>query len=411
MHSNRYCMGVRNTDENNPLLYTDSYSWLTYKTVGERIKNFGQGLRTIIEPRGYLGICAANRPEWVITDFACILQNIISVPIYCLFNDREVTYVINNTQVSVIVCDKQMLPRFIRLGAECPSLRHIVCMDPISETTLKAHEEERLSLHYIGDIEKSGSVKKYDHVSMKPTDCMTIIYTSGSSGFPKGAIISEDAYRGTFPNWFTSRLVERITFSYRPLAWAADRDTTMGTFFAGGRVGFSTGDVSRLMEELAIVRPTHFGAPPSIWNKIYAEYKTALSLLNAQHSSETRAAEEQRLLQEFSKLIPARCKSLTVGSAKVSPTILKFMNQCFSNSRIFESYGITECGGVTYNNILEDSIQYRLESVPEMGYTVGDKPFPRGEILTKTTQMFSGYINNPEETRAALTDDGFFSYR
>jgi long-subunit acyl-CoA synthetase (AMP-forming) len=53
-------------------------------------------------------------------------------------------------------------------------------------------------------------------------------------------------------------------------------------------------------------------------------------------------------------------------------------------------------------------MQYRLESVPEMGYTVNDKPYPRGEILTKTVQMFSGYINNPEEIRAALTDDGFF---
>jgi hypothetical protein len=136
LYSNRYCMGVRNTDENNPSLFTDSYSWLTYKTVGDRVINFGHGLRNLIEPRGYLGICAANRPEWMITDFACILQSIISVPIYCLFNDREVAHVINNTQVSVIVCDKQMLPRLIQLGAECPSLRHIVCMDPISEITL-----------------------------------------------------------------------------------------------------------------------------------------------------------------------------------------------------------------------------------------------------------------------------------
>ncbi|CAF4227794.1 unnamed protein product, partial [Rotaria sordida] len=73
-----------------------------------------------------------------------------------------------------------------------------------------------------------------------------------------------------------------------------------------------------------------------------------------------------------------------------------------------ESYGITECGSVTYNNLVENSLQYRLESVPEMGYTVEDKPFPRGELLTKTPQMFSGYINNPEETSAALTEDGFF---
>jgi fatty acid CoA ligase FadD9 len=266
------------------------------------------------------------------------------------------------------------------------------------------------SFHYMGDIEQTGFVKQYVHVSMKPTDCLTIIYTSGSSGFPKGAIISEEAYRATFPYWFESSVIERIGFSYRPLAWAADRDAAIGTFFQGGRIGFSTGDISRLMEELALVRPTQFSAPPNFWNKIYAEFKTALALANAHHSLETRSVEEEekRLLRQFSKLIPTRCTSITVGSAKVSSTVWNFMNRCFKDCRVNNSYGITECGSVAYNNLLENSLNYRLESVPEMGYTVDDKPFPRGEILAKTEQMFSGYINNTEETRAALTDDGFF---
>jgi len=130
----RHCMGVRDVDKDNPSVYTDSCSWLTFRTVGDRSKNFGHGLRRLIEPRGYLGICAANRPEWMITDFACIFQNIISVPIYTLFTDREIAYVINNTKVSVIVCDKQMLPRFIELHSQCASLQHIVCMDPLLGT-------------------------------------------------------------------------------------------------------------------------------------------------------------------------------------------------------------------------------------------------------------------------------------
>ncbi|CAF0865233.1 unnamed protein product [Rotaria sordida] len=132
-YQDRYCMGVRDIDPNNPKNYVDSYSWQTFKTIGERITNFSHGLRRLIKPRGYLGICAANRPEWLVTDFACILQSFITVPIYCLFNDREIAFIIKNTPVSIIVCDKEMLPRFIRLHSECPSLRHIVCMDPIPE--------------------------------------------------------------------------------------------------------------------------------------------------------------------------------------------------------------------------------------------------------------------------------------
>ncbi|CAF2930432.1 unnamed protein product [Rotaria sp. Silwood2] len=136
MYHDRYCLGVRDIDTNNRSLYADTYSWSTFETVGTRSRNFGQGLREIIEPHGFLGICSGNRPEWVITDFACIFQNIVSVTMYCLFNNLELTYIINNTKVSVVVCDQQMLPTFIRLYADCPSLHHIVCMDSIHETML-----------------------------------------------------------------------------------------------------------------------------------------------------------------------------------------------------------------------------------------------------------------------------------
>ena len=134
MYNDRHCMGTRNVSKDNPSSYTDSYAWLTFKTIGDRAKNFGHGLRQLIEPHGFLSICAANRPEWMITDFACIFQGIVSVPIYTLFTDYELIYVINNTKVSVVVCDKEMLSRFVQLHSQCPSLQHIVCMDPLPNT-------------------------------------------------------------------------------------------------------------------------------------------------------------------------------------------------------------------------------------------------------------------------------------
>ena len=136
LYHDRYCMGTRDRDPNNPSIYLDSYSWITYQTLNDRKENFGHGLRQLIDERGYLGICAANRPEWLMADFACMFQNLISVPIYCLFTDSEITFVINNTKISVIVCDEDMLKRFIILGKSCPSLRHVVCMDPISQDLL-----------------------------------------------------------------------------------------------------------------------------------------------------------------------------------------------------------------------------------------------------------------------------------
>ncbi|UJR28960.1 hypothetical protein I4U23_010177 [Adineta vaga] len=84
------------------------------------------------------------------------------------------------------------------------------------------------------------------------------------------------------------------------------------------------------------------------------------------------------------------------------------MTKCFKHCYVNESYGITECGSIAKDNIIDSTLQYRLISVPEMGYTVDDQPYPRGELCVKTNEMFSGYFNNPEETQAAFTEDGFF---
>ena len=134
-HCNRPCLGIRDICSTTSNDYANSYSWQTFKTVGDRINNFSYGLQHLIQSRDYLGICAANRMEWIITDFACLLQSIVSVPIYCQLSDRDIAFIINNTRISVVVCDKEMLSRFIRIHSECSTLRHLICMDLISETT------------------------------------------------------------------------------------------------------------------------------------------------------------------------------------------------------------------------------------------------------------------------------------
>jgi long-chain acyl-CoA synthetase len=121
-------------DKDDPSTYADSYSWVSFKTVGDRAKHFGHGLRQLTEPHGYLAICSLNRPDWMITDFACMFQGIISVPIDRLFSEREIAHVINSTQVSVVVCDGEIFGRFVKVSDQCPSLRHIICMDPIEKT-------------------------------------------------------------------------------------------------------------------------------------------------------------------------------------------------------------------------------------------------------------------------------------
>ncbi|CAF4158741.1 unnamed protein product [Rotaria sp. Silwood2] len=398
-YSDRSCFGVRNfSNDNSTTSDTNFYIWQTFKVIGERIKNFSYGLERFIKARCHLAICAANRPEWLITDLACILQGIISVPIYCQLNDHDMTFIINHTNISVVVCDKHILQRLIRLHSKCSTVRHIICMDSISEIN---SEENGLSIHSMDEIEKFGSNNRKEYIINDPDDCITIVYTSGSSAFPKGAIISENVFRITFPQRTLSRNEQNVKFSYRPLAWITDRKATIAAFLEGGSTGFSTGDVTRLMEELALVAPTSFSAPPTFWNKIYSEFQRTLTLRNEK--------DEDSLLEYFSKLIPQRCRVISIGGAMVSPFVLNFMKRCFRHCKIVEAYGTTECGRITFNyKFLKTIIDYRLESAIDIGYTINDKPFPRGELVIKTAQMFSGYVNNSEETKLALTEDGYF---
>ena len=140
VYADRHCFGIRDMESSMDQIYANSYSWMTFRTIGNRTKNFGQGLRNLIEPREYLGICAANRPEWMIADFACILHSIITVPMYCLFSDREIVFVMNNTNIAGVICDKAMLPTFLRLSSQCPTLRHVICMDTIPDSIIRKFE-------------------------------------------------------------------------------------------------------------------------------------------------------------------------------------------------------------------------------------------------------------------------------
>ena len=254
MYAARHSLGVRDGD---------TYSWLTFKTIGDRANNFGHGLRQLIEPRGYLAICSLNRPEWMITDFACMFHGIISMPIYRLFSEREIIHVINTTRVSVVVCDREIQERFVKAAEQCPSLRHIVCMDPISDFV-----PSEVKMHCMNDIERAGSVTLHESVMMASDDLITVLYTSGSSAFPKGTQVTELAFRSAFERWCIISSADHIYFSYRPLSWAADRDAIIATLICGGRAGFFTGGVACLVKELAIVRPSDFSCPPSTCNKI-----------------------------------------------------------------------------------------------------------------------------------------------
>lgn len=177
--------------------------------------------------------------------------------------------------MSVIVCDKKMLLKLTRVHSKCPTLYRLICMDSISETVTAAII---LSIHEMSEIAKNGSMSQHKYVINEPDDFITIIYTSESPKFHEGAMISDDIFRNTFPIRSSSPTDARVRSCYQPLAWITYHKAIIAAFFEEGCTEFSTGNVFRFMEQLALVAFSSFSMPPTFWNKIYSEFHTSLSL-------------------------------------------------------------------------------------------------------------------------------------
>lgn len=114
---------------------------------------------------------------------------------------------------------------------------------------------------------------------------------------------------------------------------------------------------------------------------------------------------ENLIMKDFSHILGRRVKVIVTGGAPTSPTVKEFLKKCFK-STLIDSYGISEVGGILSEGKLNQKIQIKLQSVPEMGYFISDNP-PRGEILAKSPFMASGYIGDPKLTQESFVD-GYF---
>jgi long-chain acyl-CoA synthetase len=203
----------------------------------------------------------------------------------------------------------------------------------------------------------------------------------------------------------------------------------------GSRIGFFTGNILTLLEDVQALKPTIFMAVPRLLNKIYAKINAGVQATGGLKESLFRSAMEKKLVnlrtncvythgvydkivfKKIRAIIGGNVRTLITGSAPVSKDILDFLKCAFS-APIREGYGQTEvCGAATVTKGDDPvsghvggpigCIKIRLRDVPEMGYTAKDIPNPRGEVQFYGPSLFKGYYKDPERTREAFDEDGW----
>jgi fatty acid CoA ligase FadD9 len=194
-----------------------------------------------------------------------------------------------------------------------------------------------------------------------------------------------------------------------PMSHVMGRGTLYGTLGNGGTAYFAAkSDLSTLIEDLRLVRPTELNFVPRIWEMLYSEFQSEVGRRTAEGVARD-TAESQVLAEQRHELLGGRYIFAMTGSAPISPELRKWVESLLE-IHLVDGYGSTEAGMV----LLDGQIQrppvedYKLVDVPDLGYFATDRPYPRGELLLKTPNMFPGYYKRPETSAGVFDEDGYY---
>ncbi|XP_069795944.1 long-chain-fatty-acid--CoA ligase 1a isoform X3 [Narcine bancroftii] len=428
------CLGFRKPDQ--------PYQWISYREVIQRAECVGSGIFLRGYRAGnseYIGIFAQNRPEWVIVEQACYAYSMVVVPLYDTLGAEAVSYTINKADIEVVFCDTavraETLLNRVETG-ETSEIKTIIVMDPFGED-LKVrgikHEVEIISFE---EIEKSGRERRHKPHPPQPDDLAVICFTSGTTGNPKGAILTHanivsnlSAFvKVTEGRWVGSPT--DIHISYLPLAHMFERLVQVVVLCHGGRIGFFQGDIRLLMDDIRVLRPTIFPVVPRLLNRMYDRVhnqasgfikRKILQLASWRKIKELQKGIMRRnsiwdtlVFRKVQASLGGQVKLMVTGAAPVSKPVLTFIRAAVG-CQFYEGYGQTECTAGCSMTIPGDWSAghvgapmpcnlIKLVDVEEMNYFAAEG---EGEVCVKGPNVFSGYLKDPDKTAEALDENNW----
>ncbi|CAI9551379.1 unnamed protein product [Staurois parvus] len=186
--NNGPCLGHRKPNQ--------PYQWISYQEVSDRAEYVGSALlHRGCKPNSeqFIGIFAQNRPEWIITELSCYTYSMVAVPLYDTLGAEAITYIINKADISLIFCDNADKAKVLLSNVEkgdTPVLRTVVLMDPFDEDLVERGKKCGVEIISLKEIEEEGRDHHEKPKPPKPEDLAVVCFTSGTTGNPKGAMLS-----------------------------------------------------------------------------------------------------------------------------------------------------------------------------------------------------------------------------
>jgi long-chain acyl-CoA synthetase len=399
---------------------------LAFPDVARAADEIAAGLAALgIERGDRVAILSNTRAEWTLADLGALWTGATVVPIYHTNSPEECEYVLSHSASRVVFCeDAAQLEKVEQIHARCPQLeRRIVLVGKAPGAT---------SLAELRELGRSvdESVVAARIAAIGPDDLATLVYTSGTTGPPKGCMLTHANLVSTV-EMYRERLElgpDMRAYLFLPLAHALARVTQLVVLTVGGEIVFWRGDPARIVDELSEAEPTHFPSVPRVFDKIHAailggveDAGTIKRLMFGWALAEGKGARRRaraggrggplarRRHELADRLVLSKVRDAfggglqlaLTGAAPIGREVLEFFDAC--GVLVVEGYGLTEsCAASTLNTATE----HRFGSVGRPLPGTEARVAPDGELLLRGPHVFAGYYRDERATSETL-DDGW----
>ena len=412
------------------LRYPEGGDWrrTSYAEMGTDIRALAKGLMALGVAAGdRVAILSNTRAEWTLADLAGVCAGAIIVPVYQTNSPEECEYVLEHSGASALFCeDEGQIAKLAQIRDALPELRHVIRFEGTGGDALTL-DELRARGEQVSDADLDERV-----AGIGADDLATIVYTSGTTGQPKGCMLTHGSLCADVDS-----TLERVKFVpgddvvyvFLPLAHVLTRVVQFVAVETGAEMAYWRRDPKKIIEDVSIVAPTHLPSVPRIFEKIHTTATAKADaaggakakifhwavgvgrevarredsgggpglLLKAQH-----AIADKLVLHKIRDLFGGRAKLAMTGAAPVEPEILEFFRA--AGVWVLEGYGMTEtCAVATLNTIEEHRFGTVGRSIPCCEVKIADD----GEVLMRGPNIFKGYYRNEEATGETLDADGW----